>query len=86
MAETLTISTGSTTESLNKRLGELNARQVTAWQQMSPAHRLEIAFQAYQFALDTVRLTERRRHPDLSADELAWRVTRRMQGDRNLGK
>jgi hypothetical protein len=35
----------------------------------------------YQFALDVVRLTERRRHPDLSPDELAWQVTRRVQGN-----
>jgi hypothetical protein len=53
---------------------------------MPPARRLELAFQAYQFALDAVRLTERQRHPDLSPDELAWRVTRRMQGDRRLGR
>ena len=53
---------------------------------MSPVRRLVIAFQAYQSALDAVRLDERRRHPDLSPEELAWRVTRRMQGDRTLGK
>jgi hypothetical protein len=53
---------------------------------MSPARRLELAVQAYQFVLDTVRLTERRRHPDLPPDELAWRVTRRMQGDPKLGR
>jgi hypothetical protein len=53
---------------------------------MSPVRRLELAFQAYQFALDIVRLTERRRHPDLPPDELAWRVTRRMQGNRRLGR
>jgi hypothetical protein len=53
---------------------------------MTPARRLELAFQAYQFALDVVRLTERQRHPDLPPEELAWRVTRRMQGNPNLGK
>jgi hypothetical protein len=53
---------------------------------MSPARRLELAFQAYQFALDTVRLTEQKRHPHLSPDELAWRITRRMQGDSKLGR
>ena len=61
-------------------------RQVAAWRAMSPARRLELAFQAYQFALDAVRLTERRRHPDLSPRELEWRVTRRMQGNPKLGK
>jgi hypothetical protein len=75
-----------TTEALRRRLGPLDPRQVAAWRAMSPARRLELAFQAYQFALDTVRLTERRRHPDLSPDELAWRVTRRMQGDPKLGR
>jgi hypothetical protein len=53
---------------------------------MSPARRLEIAFQAYQFALEVVRVTERRLHPDLPVEELAWRVTRRMQGDSGLGR
>ncbi len=53
---------------------------------MTGAQRLEIAFQAYQFALDVVRLTERQRHPELSEEELAWRVTRRMQGDPTLGR
>jgi hypothetical protein len=51
---------------------------------MSPAERLEVAFRAYQFALDAVRTAERERHLDLLPDELAWRVTRRMQGDRTL--
>jgi len=73
-------------ENLRRRLGKLDPRQVTAWRAMSPARRLELAFQAYQFALDTLRLTERRQHPDLPPDELAWRITRRMQGDSKLGR
>ena len=74
-----------TVEALQRRLGRLDRRQITAWRGMNPARRLELAFQAYQFALDTVRLTERQNHPDLSPEELAWRVTRRMQGDSRLG-
>ncbi|MCD6553839.1 MAG: hypothetical protein J7M16_07510 [Anaerolineae bacterium] len=73
-------------ESLRRRLGSPDPRQIAAWRVMSPARRLELAFQAYQFALDTVRLTERQRHPDLSPEELAWRVTRRMQGNPKLGR
>lgn len=73
-------------QSLQKRLDWPDPRQIEIWRSMSPARRLEIAFQAYQFALDIVRLTERKRHPDLSPEELAWRVTRRMQGDPHLGK
>lgn len=75
-----------TAESLHRRLGRPDPRQIAAWRAMSPPRRLEIAFQAYQFALDTVRLTERQRHPDLSPDKLAWRVTRRMQGNPKLGR
>ena len=53
---------------------------------MEPYERLDIAFQAYQFALETVRLTEKKRADGrLSAEELAWRVARRMQGDPKLG-
>ena len=75
-----------TIAALRLRIGKLDPQQVAAWRAMTPARRLEIAFQAYQFALDTVRLTERRNHPELSPEELAWRVTRRMQGDPRLGK
>lgn len=75
-----------TVERLCRRLGSRDPRQVAAWRQMTPARRLELAFQAYQFALDSVRLTERRRHPDLSPEELGWRVTRRMQGNYQLGR
>jgi hypothetical protein len=42
--------------------------------------------QAYQFALDAMRASEWERHPDLPPEELAWRVTRRMQGDPTLGR
>jgi hypothetical protein len=73
-------------DAIGRSLTELDLRQVAAWRAMSPAERLDIAFQAYQFALEAVRATERARHPDLSPDELAWRVTRRMQGDPGLGR
>ncbi len=73
-------------ESLQNRLDKPDPQQVAIWRAMTPARRLEIAFQAYQFALDAVRASERRRHPGVSAEELAWRVTRRMQGDPKLGR
>ena len=53
---------------------------------MTEARRLEIACELYQMVLDIVRLTERQRHPDLSEEELARRVTRRIQGDPTLGR
>ena len=73
-------------EALRRRLGELDPRQVSIWRAMTGARRLEIACELYQMVLDIVRLTERQRHPDLSQEELAWRVTRRMQGDPTLGR
>jgi hypothetical protein len=73
-------------EAMRQRIGKLEPRQIAAWRAMTPARRLEIAFQAYQFALDAVRLSEGRDHPDLSPEELAWRVTRRMQRDPGLGR
>jgi len=75
-----------TIEALRLRIGRLDPQQIAAWRAMTPARRLEIAFQAYQFALDAVRLTERRDHPNLSPEELAWRVTRRMQRNPRLGR
>ena len=73
-------------DALRHLQADLDPRQVAVWRAMSPAERLEVAFQAYQFALDAVRTSERERHPDLSPEELAWRVTRRMQGDPTLGR
>jgi hypothetical protein len=73
-------------EQLRRRLGPLDPQQVAIWRAISPARRLALAFQAYQFALDIVRLTVRRAHPELSPEELKWRITRRMQGDRSLGR
>ncbi len=71
---------------LEERIGPLDRQQVAIWRAMTPARRLEIGFQLYQFALDAIRASERRRHPDLSPEELAWRVTRRMQGNPRLGR
>jgi hypothetical protein len=73
-------------EQLNRRIGVYTPQQIKIWQAMSPVERLEMAFQAYQFALDAVRLTERQRHPNLSEEELTWRIIRRMQGDQKLGR
>jgi hypothetical protein len=70
----------------HQQMEPLDPHQVAVWRTMSPARRLELAFQAYQFALDVVRLTEKKAHPDLSPEELAWCVTRRMQGNPRLGQ
>jgi hypothetical protein len=53
MATALDKSTGSAgleedaVEALNRRLGTLEPEQIAAWRRMSPARRLELAFQAY---------------------------------------
>jgi hypothetical protein len=73
-------------EALRQRLGKLDPQQVRIWREMSPARRLELVFQAYQFVLEAVRVSERQLHPDLSAEELNWRVTRRIQGNPKLGR
>ena len=76
----------TTLDELQQRIGRLEHEQIAAWRKMSGVRRLDLAFQAYQFALDTVRLTEKKRHPTLSTEELTWRVVRRMQGNPQLGK
>ena len=73
-------------DQLRDRLGRLDRQQIMAWQKMTPAERLAVAFQAYPFALDAVRVTERQRQPDLSEEAFNWRVMRRMQGDQSLGE
>lgn len=72
---------------IRRRIGPINPIQFEIWRKMTPAQRLDIAFQAYQFALDAVRSSERARAEDgLTEEEFNWRVTRRMQGDPNLGR
>ncbi|MEZ4859670.1 MAG: hypothetical protein R3C14_00105 [Caldilineaceae bacterium] len=68
------------------RLDPIDRTQVEIWRKMTPVRRLEIAFQMHQFALEIVRISERRKHPELTPDELNWHVTRRMLGNLNLGK
>ncbi len=75
-----------TVEELQRRLGVYDYQQILAWQRMTPVQRLEIAFQAYLFALEAVRLTEYQRHPNLSEEEFSWRVIRRMHGNQQLGR
>ncbi|MGC4042165.1 MAG: hypothetical protein QM710_15590 [Flavobacterium sp.] len=69
-----------------ERLDKLDPIQVKIWRNMTPAQRASIVFQAYRFALEAIRVSERHRHPNLSPEELAWRITRRMQRDQSLGK
>ncbi|MFQ6058147.1 MAG: hypothetical protein ACE5MB_04605 [Anaerolineae bacterium] len=69
---------------MRRRLGDLDPRQVASWRRMTPAQRLRFAFETYEFALRAVRADERQQHPDLPDEELAWRVTARMQGGRGL--
>jgi len=74
-------------EEIRRRLGPINPIQFEIWRKMTPAQRLDIAFQAYQFALDAVRASERARAEEgLTEEEFNWRVTRRMQGDQSLGR
>lgn len=73
-------------EQLRHRLGTLDRQQMEIWRQMSPAQRLELVFQAYQFAPEIVRVTERQAHPDMPQEELNWHITRRIQGNPNLGR
>jgi len=75
-----------TAKQIQNRLGAVDPMQLQAWRQMTNAQRLEIAFQAYQFALNAVRITERTRAPDISEEEFNWRITRRMQGNQKLGR
>ena len=69
---------------LGQRLGALDPQQIRIWRAMSGAQRLEIAFQAYQFALEIIRLRVREENPNLSEVEFNWEVTRRMQSDPKL--
>jgi hypothetical protein len=67
------------------RLDPIDRNQIEIWRKMTPARRLAIAFQMHQFALNAIRVTEQKKHPELTIDELNWRITRRMQGNLKLG-
>jgi hypothetical protein len=72
-------------EALRRRLGELDPVQVEIWRRMTPAERIAVAVSAHRLAVSIARARELERDPDVSPEELAWRVTRRVQGDPNLG-
>jgi hypothetical protein len=84
--ESRIITSDDPVELMRRRVGRLDPVQVKIWRQMTPVQKAALVFQSYRFALEMVRTSERRRHPDLSPEELAWRVTRRMQGNPRLGK
>ena len=63
-----------------RRLGKLDPQQVAIWREMTPARKLQLLFQLWSFALKVAWTTERQWHPDLSPEELTWRVLRRMHG------
>ena len=67
------------------KLDPIDRTQIEIWRKMTPARRLAIAFQMHQFVLNAIRVTERRRHTELTLDQLSWRVTRRMLGNLKLG-
>jgi len=67
-------------EDFRRRLGTLDSQQVAIWRQMTPARKLNLAFQMYDFARRVVWTTERQAAPDASPEELTWRVLRRMHG------
>ena len=68
-------------ERMRRRLGPFDMRQVEIWRRMTPAEHLDIVFQAYHLLLQIERKTERDRHPDLTPEELRWRVVWRIHGD-----
>ena len=43
-----------TIDAWRRRIGKLAPRQIAAWRAMTPAQRLDVAGQAYPFALDIV--------------------------------
>jgi hypothetical protein len=73
-------------ERMRRQLGSYDMRQVAIWRRMTPAQRLAIVFQAYHLALQIVRKTEQDLHPELTPEEMQWRVVRRMHGDLSLGR
>jgi len=67
-------------EDFRRRLGTLDPQQVAIWREMTPAQKIKLAFQMYDFARRVVWTTERQWHPDLSPEELSRHVWRRIHG------
>ncbi len=67
-------------EDSRRRLGTLDPQQGAIWREMTPAQKIKLAFQMYDFVRRVVWTTERQWHPDLSPEDLSQRVWRRIHG------
>ena len=76
----LTPATLALAEDFRRRLGTLDPQQVAIWREMTPAQKIKLAFQMYDFVRRVVWTTERQWHPDLSPEDLSRRVWRRVHG------
>jgi hypothetical protein len=63
-----------------RRLGRLDPQQVAIWRQMTPAQKIYLASDLYDLARRIIWTTERQMHPDISSEELYWRMLRRLHG------
>lgn len=61
-------------DDLRRRLGTLDPQQVAIWRQMTPAQKVQLAFQAWADGLNEIWTIERQRHPDATKEELAQHV------------
>ena len=55
--------------------------QADIFRSMTPAQRLEAAFDLHDFAVERLRISLRREHPDHSEREIDLAVARRFLGD-----
>ena len=76
----LTPATLAPAEDFRRLLGTLDPQQVAIWREMTPAQKIKLAFQMYDFVRRVVWTTERQWRPDLSPEELSRRVWRRIHG------
>jgi hypothetical protein len=67
-------------EDFRRRLGTLDPQQVAIWREMTPENKIHLAFQMYDMARRIIWTTEQQNHPGASAEELRWRILRRMHG------
>ena len=58
---------------------ELYQQQLQIWARLTPTRRLEMMFDLIEFTRQMLIATERQRNPQISEEELAQRVKRRIE-------
>jgi hypothetical protein len=69
-------------QSFRRRLGRLDPQQVAIWRQMTSGRKGALIFQMWHLARTVVWNTEHQWNPNLTDEELSWRMWKRLHGSK----